>query len=119
VANLYDPATAFAWSNSMRQSFPDASMIVWQGVGHMTTAGGNYPNSGMAPCLAHMEMYWRKGVLPVDGFTCRQNASLPLGPPNSIVPSVSRSTPTTVKDLLGADGSNTMASKTVPSVVIV
>lgn len=78
LGNLYDPATRYAWSNEMRESLPNSVMMTWQGVGHMTTAGGNYKNSGMKPCLDRVKTYWKTGQLPLDGFTCRVNAPLPL-----------------------------------------
>lgn len=79
VGNLYDPACSFTWSNHMRESLPDSVMIVWQGVGHCLSQGGDYPGSGMKPCLDLLARYWRTGELPVDGFTCRVEKPVPLG----------------------------------------
>eukprot|EP00439_Symbiodinium_sp_Y106_P073498 s73_g13.t2 len=79
VGNLYDPACSYTWSNHMRESLPNAVMMTWQGVGHCLTPGGNYPNSGMQPCLDRLEQYWKTGELPFDGYTCRTEAPVPLG----------------------------------------
>lgn len=79
VGNLYDPACSYTWSNHMRESLPDSVMIVWQGVGHCLSQGGDYPGSGMKPCLDLLARYWRTGELPVDGFTCRVEKPVPLG----------------------------------------
>lgn len=79
VGNLYDPACSYTWSNHMRESLPDSVMIVWQGVGHCLSQGGDYPGSGMKPCLDRLARYWRTGELPVDGFTCRVEKPVPLG----------------------------------------
>lgn len=78
IGNLHDPATAFAWTSAMRSSLPGAHLMIWQGVGHCLSARGNYDHSGMQPCLDVIAAYWRNGSLPVDGFTCRMQAPLPL-----------------------------------------
>ena len=78
IGNLHDPATAFAWTSAMRSSLPDAHLMIWQGVGHCLSARGNYAHSGMQPCLDGIAGYWENGTLPIDGFTCRMEAPLPL-----------------------------------------
>ena len=35
----------------MRESLPNSVMMIWQGVGHCLGEGGDYPGSGMKPCL--------------------------------------------------------------------
>jgi len=79
VGNLYDPACSYTWSNHMRESLPDSVMMIWQGVGHCLDEGGNYPGSGMEPCLNRVKKYWTHGELPIDGFTCRIEKPVPLG----------------------------------------
>ncbi|CAK9047494.1 Serine protease Hip1 (Hydrolase important for pathogenesis 1) (Serine hydrolase Hip1) [Durusdinium trenchii] len=78
VGNLYDPACSYTWSNRMRESLPNSVMMIWQGVGHCLGEGGDYPGSGMKPCLDRMASYWVTGELPIDGFTCRTEEPVPL-----------------------------------------
>ena len=78
IGNLHDPATAFAWTSAMRSALPSARLMIWQGVGHCLSSGGDYADSGMRPCLDNVKAYWANGTLPIDGFTCRMVAPLPL-----------------------------------------
>jgi len=78
IGNLYDPATSYEWSVLMRDAFPKARMMTWQGVGHTAGAGGEYGNSGIEACLTRISAYWINGTLPQDGFVCRQKEAVPI-----------------------------------------
>eukprot|EP00931_Biecheleriopsis_adriatica_P050079 TRINITY_DN28989_c0_g1_i1.p1 TRINITY_DN28989_c0_g1~~TRINITY_DN28989_c0_g1_i1.p1 ORF type:complete len:542 (-),score=60.92 TRINITY_DN28989_c0_g1_i1:136-1545(-) len=80
VGNLYDPSTWYHWSQMMAQSFPRASMITWQGVGHCTPHVPESANFTEAdePCAQRVKVYFESGHLPVNGYVCRLAEPIPV-----------------------------------------
>merc|ERR1712151_264458 len=77
VGNLYDPSTSYTWSQQMHQVFPAGAMMTWQGVGHSLTID-KYDLKDSVQCFRHILQYLRTGVLPKDGYVCRQRNSVPV-----------------------------------------
>lgn len=72
VGSLYDCATPYVNTRWMRASFPGASLMTWQGIGHCVSTA-KYDPEGVKSCNAQMGRYMMTGVPPLDGFVCRSH----------------------------------------------
>mmetsp|Transcript_37428 Transcript_37428/g.94081 ORF Transcript_37428/g.94081 Transcript_37428/m.94081 type:complete len:600 (+) Transcript_37428:119-1918(+) len=82
IGNLFDTATAYTWSQQMRQAFTAGSLLTWQGVGHTLPSDGNpynYDPEAIKKCQVHVRDYMQNGTLPLDGFTCHSTEPVPVG----------------------------------------
>ena len=73
VNDLFDRATPWSSAKQMRNAFPDAHLMTWQGVGHMVTySEEDYDPEGVLSCVERISDFLLKDVMPPEGFTCRQ-----------------------------------------------
>ena len=81
LGNLFDQATSYYRSQTMAAAFPRSSMLTYQGVGHcldLPTDPANTDRIGTGECTELVIEYLRTGVLPVNGYTCRQQRPVPV-----------------------------------------
>jgi len=92
ASTAYDMATPVTQAMKVREALPDASFMLWQGVGH-TIQGASYDPDGVAQCNIRKEKFWLTGELPVDGFTCRNSKKLTWPPKSANAPQLKMETP--------------------------
>ena len=81
LGNLFDQATSYEMSQTMASAFPQSSILTYQGVGHcldFPTSPTNTDIGGTGECTDLVIEYFRTGVLPINGHTCRQRVPIPV-----------------------------------------
>lgn len=79
IGNLFDTATSYSWAQDMKKSFPEGSMITWQGMGHtFPSRATDYNRAAIEHCWGYVEAYLQNGTLPVNGMLCWQKTNPPV-----------------------------------------
>lgn len=79
IGNLFDTATSYSWAQEMKKSFPEGSMITWQGMGHtFPSRATDYNRAAIEHCWGYVEAYLQNGTLPVNGMLCWQKTNPPV-----------------------------------------
>ena len=66
VGTTGDPATPYAWSESLADQLESGRLLTWEGNGHAA-----YTNSGHGPCVTQaVDTYLLSGTMPKKGLTC-------------------------------------------------
>ena len=67
VGTTGDPATPYAWAQSLAEQLDSGQLLTWEGTGH-TAYGGD------APCINDaVDTYLLTGTMPKKGLTCHGN----------------------------------------------
>lgn len=73
VNDLFDRSTPYSSAKQMREVFPSAHLMTWQGTGHMVSyAADSYDPEGVESCVERINDFMLNDVMPPEGFTCHQ-----------------------------------------------
>lgn len=96
VGTTHDPATPYAWAESLASELASAVLLTWEGEGHTAYTRGS-------SCIdSAVEDYFIHGVVPADNTRCAANAAREASP--LLAPAMARRpAPSALVRIVGAD----------------